>query len=232
MTKPLLIVTGDSYQSNDPKYPGLHWSEKLHDDFEVVNLAVAGASNTCIADQVLFAFENYDPTYFFVGFTTAGRVEYNFNENTQKQKPTHKWHTNCEIRIKTDKQWKLDADMYELLDFNAWMLRESLLVAQVLDIIKNNKVKYTWAPCGFQFDFDLSGFKSKTYSPELHKRRWNTILQEDYLSKQVELCQHTYWSQNYSQDKETILSLPMFHVDNEKFQIDFAAQVKNILLSD
>lgn len=231
MSKPVLVVTGDSFQTDDPNYPGQHWSEKLHNDFEVVNLAVAGASNTCISDQVLFALDNYNPLYMFIGFTTAGRFEYKFVPDTSKQKTTHIWHTNCETEKQTKEQKLLEMSMYDLLDFNAWMLRESLIVAKILDIVKNNKIKYAWSPCGFRFDIDTSVSPDQVYARTHHEQRWNTILDPVHTNQKILLDQIMYWIKNYSNDKKTVMSLPLFHIDHEEFHADFAYQVKNILLS-
>lgn len=223
MSKPTLLVVGDSFQTEDNRYPGQHWSEMFDQTVCVVNLATAGASNTSIADQVLHGIEKYSPDYIFAGFTQAGRVEYKESPAIKKQKSSHRWHTNCEIDVKTKEQWKLDVDMYDLLDFNAWFLRESLLVAKTLDIVRKNSKAYAWTRCGFTPDINQINAAEQ-------QKRWSYIIDSDHFNCETELNPSNYYAEHYAFDKETLMSLPMFHIDHCSFHENFANEVQAKLL--
>ena len=69
-----IVVCGDSYNTYDPRYPGLHWADQLA-PHEVYRLARAGASNFSIYHQVVQS-KKFNPDMVLISFTSCPRVEF------------------------------------------------------------------------------------------------------------------------------------------------------------
>jgi len=108
MTKPTLLISGDSYMAlhkdgigtpeSVEKDNQIHWSRHLDPYFEIQNVAKAGSSNTSIVYRLVEAIKKQKPDYILIGFTDYARLEYN------------KYETNCHPSIQKDKSaynaWK------------------------------------------------------------------------------------------------------------------------------
>jgi hypothetical protein len=69
-----IVVCGDSFNTYDTRYPGLHWADQL-EPHEVYRLARAGASNFSIYHQVLQS-KKFNPDVLLISFTSCPRVEF------------------------------------------------------------------------------------------------------------------------------------------------------------
>ena len=69
-----IVVCGDSFNTYDTRYPGLHWADQLG-PHEVYRLARAGASNFSIWHQVVQS-KKFNPDVVLVAFTSCPRVEF------------------------------------------------------------------------------------------------------------------------------------------------------------
>ena len=71
-------MCGDSFNTYDPRYPGLHWADQLA-PHEVYRLARAGASNFSIWHQVVQS-KKFNPDVVLIAFTSCPRVEFTIAE--------------------------------------------------------------------------------------------------------------------------------------------------------
>ena len=69
-----IVVCGDSFNTYDTRYPGLHWADQLA-PHEVYRLARAGASNFSIWHQVVQS-KKFNPDVVLISFTSCPRVEF------------------------------------------------------------------------------------------------------------------------------------------------------------
>ncbi len=73
-----IIVCGDSFCSADTNRPSTHFSELLTDNYEVINLARGGVSNTVICLQLQTAAA-LDPDLIIFNTTDSNRTEFVYN---------------------------------------------------------------------------------------------------------------------------------------------------------
>jgi hypothetical protein len=73
-----IVVCGDSFNSYDERYVGLHWADQLA-PHEVYRLARSGASNFSIWHQVVQS-KKFNPDVVLVAFTSVPRIEYSLLE--------------------------------------------------------------------------------------------------------------------------------------------------------
>lgn len=69
-----LVVCGDSFMSQDPKFPGEHFSEILNFAYQVTNFARPGVGNVDICFQIKEALE-LNPDFVLIGYTDSARME-------------------------------------------------------------------------------------------------------------------------------------------------------------
>jgi len=75
---PKILLCADSFGTTDPKYPGLHFSEKIQHkvkDCEIINLAQGGASNFLIQLQ-LHQGLRFKPDAVILSFTVSTRMTF------------------------------------------------------------------------------------------------------------------------------------------------------------
>jgi len=75
-----IIVCGDSFCSADTNRPNTHFSELLSDNYEVINLARGGVSNTVICLQLQTA-ATLDPDLIIFNTTDSNRTEFVYNNH-------------------------------------------------------------------------------------------------------------------------------------------------------
>jgi hypothetical protein len=73
-----IIVCGDSFCSADTNKPNTHFSELLLDNYEIINLARGGVSNTVICLQLQTAV-TLDPDLIIFNTTDSNRTEFVYN---------------------------------------------------------------------------------------------------------------------------------------------------------
>lgn len=78
-----VLICGDSFGVIDPRFPNLHWSEKLAStsaEIEIFNFSVGGASNALITMQLMQGLK-FDPDFVIISFTNEHRYEQDFDIN-------------------------------------------------------------------------------------------------------------------------------------------------------
>lgn len=68
-----VVVCGDSFFAHDLDKPNTHWSELIN--YDVTNLAIAGASNHNIRLQIEYALHDLKPDLIIFNDTSSGRVD-------------------------------------------------------------------------------------------------------------------------------------------------------------
>ena len=75
-----IVICGDSFNTVDDRYPGLHWADRLA-PHEVYRLARGGCSNFSIYHQVMQS-SRFDPDVVLISFTNCPRIEFLASEPT------------------------------------------------------------------------------------------------------------------------------------------------------
>jgi hypothetical protein len=225
-----ILVVGDSFMSCDKNYPGQHWSEMLT-EHEVVNLSEPGASNVCIAGQLIQGLE-LNPDYIFIGFTSLGRIEYDIEQHQRvqyKKSPTFLWATNLQKNFLNDSQLKYYQDTVKYQSIDAWQLRESLVVGQCLQIIKDSKIPFAWSPQAYEL-----GHASRMSSDNRTQLRYQHITRKyDILSNldlapfKIDYNLAKIWATEYVVKGANLMDHANFHVDQGDHQQLFAQLVKS-----
>ena len=78
LTNKALYICGDSFSSTDIRWPNFHWSERLAQElpeFQIKNLAYAGATNLSIASQIEKALADPDTAFVIVNGSDVFRID-------------------------------------------------------------------------------------------------------------------------------------------------------------
>lgn len=115
VTRPRLLIVGDSFFSQDKKFPTQHWSEMLP-DYDVDNRAVPGHS-ICMILRDLVEGLSAGADAVAVGFTGPGRIEFK-NPNPEPDFD-RLWITSQHQQMLTQDQ-KLLMTLYQSLTEPVW----------------------------------------------------------------------------------------------------------------
>lgn len=208
--KPKLLVVGDSFMTNDIRYPGHHWSEMIT-EYEVINLAQGGASNFIINYNLMQGLK-HQPDAVVIGFTDPFRIEVSskislVKDTTVFSRVSSKWITNlyhgylnddCQAYIKTYRHLQDD-------DLNG--NKAALEVLGILSFLKQQNIKTVFSYGLFE------GFLTQGF---IHLR----ILAELEKFKESKLDHNLV---DYITDiNDTDIA---FHVNDQKQQRKFAKEV-------
>ena len=207
MTKPKLLVVGDSFMSRDSRYPGEHWSEMIT-EYKVINLAQIGASNFIINFNLMQGLEQ-QPDAVVIGFTDPFRVEVSSQDdlvnNTKVfDRLPSRWITNSWQAHITDNCQQYIKNIRYLQNDDLNGNKGALEILGMLTFLKQKQIK-TLFSYGLFEGYLTQGFIPKTTLTELEK--FNPIKINQNLSD--------YYT-------ETDVA---FHVHDQKLQKKFAEEV-------
>lgn len=202
-----LLVVGDSYMSQDKRFPGGHWSE-MTEGYEVINAAQPGSSNAMVALALLDNLEKYPDIHSVViGGTSFLRVEFK-NHNDSPGEPIY--YTGNHAHLTTPEQKKIVNDSLLKLPHEFKFLNSFLLFIGLLSILEAKGIK-------FAFSLGLLEKTSQGIDPQILKYSW---ILERFNKYQVQL---TLVDKPYN-DKD-----PLFHIADQNIQKQFANEVMEIL---
>ena len=196
-----ILVCGDSYFVTDPKFPGLHWSEKLlgmSEKIEVCNLSFGGCSNALITLQLMQGLK-LDPDFVILSFTNEHRYESDGNINSV---PFNLTADSISAYIK--ERYKPNPK-YNILTLseNFEKIKNYFYIMFCLQTLKEKKVNFCFSLGGFEYQQDYTALLRSNFIE-------NNI--SDYAKHELSL---NLW---YHGQK----SSPCFHVDKEEVQMLFA----------
>ena len=213
-----VLVCADSFGVPDPKFPGLHWIEKILNfsaNIEVCNMSYGGASNALIVLQLLQGLR-LKPDFVILSFTNENRYEFDKDINAMPAD-----FTPLELadypkqRYTTNRRYQVDnIDPFSLKLLESWMvgarsenfekLKNYFFICFCLMTLKTQNIPFCFSLGGFEFEQDYSALVNSNYLQ-------NFIT--DYLDN--ELKTNLWFYQNGT-------TIPCFHVDNDRALTLFA----------
>lgn len=206
--KKKLLVVGDSFMCQDPRYPGQHWSELLP-DFDVINLGRSGWSNCLIALTLMEYVSANVPDAVVLGFTDPLRLEF---AAQGRHGPENAWITSNHRDVLTADE-KLCRDYFTVTrDLQLEANKSAMLIGNLLGMLKDMQIP-------FAFNYMLfESFLSQI--TELQQQRLSQF-QNQQIPYNLAMDEPDAWAK----------SDPMFHVLDINKQKKFAMQVKEVLTS-
>ena len=210
-----ILICGDSFCVDDPRFPGLHWTEKmlnLSEDIEIANLAYGGCSNALIVLQLMQGLQ-LNPDFVIISFTSHNRYEYDKDINAcpdeltdqalahyiKQRYTTNKYQDNATANSLTDK-WMLTAasDNFE-------KLKNYFYIDYCLSTLESKGIGFCYSLGGFEYQQDYTQLINSNFLP-------NKLA--NYIKCELPI---NLWYYD-SKDKNG----PYFHVSKEDVQTLFA----------
>ena len=204
-----ILICGDSFCVTDPKFPMLHWSEKLlekSENINVFNLANQGCSNALITEQLLRGLL-LAPDFVILSFTAPLRFE---TDNNIDAKP-----------------YSLTADDFKTYQASRYIMQASGTRA-IVDKLKLSSRNFeelknyfhiltclmTLQAQNINFLFSLGGFE----------KNYTTLLRSNYVKNFIPLFDQKEMSINLWDHSDNTISknVPIFHVSNGIIHDQFA----------
>ena len=232
-----VLICGDSFGIVDPRFPGLHFSEKLQ-NCDVINLARGGASNAMINVQLHQGLQ-HNPTHVIMLFTAQWRSEYNIYLSGL---------TNSELKhcMPGDKNDNWSVDEIKAFNENAYITSPYLKVRGVKHITDayEGHLKYYFTDyesiktyfhvmgmfdrltlLGIPFCFSFGGFAHDYFEcrDRIFTRNYLKNTLETYLPRSTSL---NLWDHA---DQSGNNKVPFHHVKDDAVQTEFARQCEEIL---
>lgn len=196
-----ILICGDSYCVTDPKFPKLHWSEKLADmseHLEIFNLAYGGCSNALITLQLMQGL-TLNPDFVIISFTNEHRYESDANVDAM---PYELSADSISAYLKQRYKTNPNARLLELSE-NLEKIKNYFYIMGCLQTLKQK---------GINFCFSLGGFE--------YQQDYTALLRSNFLENNVnEFLAHELSLNLWYHGKK--LS-PFFHVDKEEVHTLFA----------
>ena len=206
--KKKLLVVGDSFMCQDPRYPGQHWSELLP-NFDVINLGRSGWSNCLIALTLMEHVSTNMPDAVILGFTDPLRLEF---AAQGRHGPDRQWITSSHNSVLNADE-KLCRDYFTVTrDLQLEANKSAMLIGNLLGMLKDMQIP---------FAFNYMMFES--FLPQIAE------LQQQRL-RQFQNQQIPY---NLAMDDPDAWARfdPLFHVLDINKQKKFAMNVEQVLTS-
>ena len=203
-----MVVIGDSYMRRDPDYPGQHWSEMM-DGYEVIPMAVSGASIGIILYQFWRALREVTPDCMVIGLTAEDRIEFDV-QGGDFPRDGVPFVTNRLVSHITGEQKDLATLFAVHTSAQMMRMRAYTLAASMFMTLRSLKIDFAWTP-GL-LDSNLAASRSNT-------QIWRQILGE-FEPRKTPANPATHQKQT---------GKPEFHVDDPGWQAHFAQQVMTIL---
>jgi hypothetical protein len=203
-----LYVFGDSFMTQDPGYPGQHWSE-IQSEYQTVIKSQSGSSNSMIAYQV-FRCLTEPPDAVVVGFTAPYRLNFDMPAKGIINHSGRLWYNNGAVNYITEDQ-KLACEYYAATVSEKMVLLETYIIMRAIFLtLEKLHVPYAWTP--LLLDSNIAYPLSATED-------WKLIL-TDFEDKMVSLNLATY---------PDFKDSPGFHTHNHDWQQTFARQAIEIV---
>ena len=208
MTRPKLLIVGDSFFSTDTAFPGQHWSEMLP-DYQVINCAYPGNSIGIIQNDLLNGL-SWKPDVVVIGFTAANRLEFE-NSNPEPDfdrlwitTQHHKFLTRDQKLLATLSDTLLDNEMIQFKLF--WQILGTLYFLKSLNI---------------PFLYSLGIYQKHYCDVQLiqHHKEFVTGQLDQFKSHAIDLNLAMY-----PLELQTNFD-PLFHVPDPAWQSNFANEV-------
>lgn len=224
-----ILVCGDSFCIEDPRYPGLHFTDKIKNKYraDIINQSGGGASNSMIAVQFLHSM-NFEFHSVIFSFTGNFRYEYDNDLNTSmdlldslssvKQYMDNRYISSCVESNQTVKQknkdtfsWRADVISDQFENIKQWMP-----VMLCISMCEQYQIPYCYSLGGIEYQQHfLSELK---LNKPLADTRAHTI--------SCNLWDH-YDTSKWTTD--SWLKEPYFHVADDVIQQTFADNCAKIL---
>lgn len=212
-----VLICGDSFGLTDPKYPGMHFSEKILNftpEVEVLNLSYGGASNALILFQFLQGL-NFNPDFVIFTFTSCERYELD-NKISVVPKSTNWYDVNCWIkdRYKSNLQ-PITAEEKNIIDrYRLGVASESFerlknysYIVNCLTIAASKNIKFCYSLGGFEY-----------------KQEYNMLLKSNYLENLIDQYRACELKTNLWNYPNLNKSDCYFHLANDNIQGLFASE--------
>lgn len=216
-----ILICGDSFCVPDPKFPLLHWSEKIakvNSDYHLDNIAIQGCTNAQICLQVNQGIKFLRPDFVIISFTQYDRYEIDRNL-------TAKFDSNSAPDLRKFYFDRYHTNMYDLPETQEKIRiinrYQTLAASENFEKIKNyfyiemicNKLTVQ----GIPFCFSLGGFCfTIDYNQFLEYNKFDCVTQK--YSNQV--IKTNLWSNELAIKR----SQAIFHNENEQTQSAFASE--------
>ncbi len=194
-----VLICGDSYCVTDPKFPKLHWSEKLLDsseNIEVSNLAYGGCSNALISLQLLQGLK-LNPDFVILSFTNEYRYESDANIDAMPHNLTAE-----SLSAYIKERYNVGASARGLSE-NFEKIKSYFYIMFCLQTLKQKGINFCFSLGGFEYQQDYTALLRSNFIE-------NKIT--DYSAQELPL---NLW---YHGKKLS----PFFHVDKEEVHTLFA----------
>jgi hypothetical protein len=210
MTRPKLLIVGDSFFSKDKNFPNQHWSEMLP-DYEIDNRAWPGNSINIIQFNLLEGLRDR-PDAVVIGFTNPARIEFVNN----MANIAGRWVTSLHQTVLTSDQKLMITLHTALADYNLINFGAFWQILGILHFLKNLNIPFVYSLGTFQLQVQ--------FTPALIDN--NTVVNAEIAQfKEHELRPNLA---TYPEKLQQVQS-PVFHVPDPAWQIEFATDVKTKL---
>lgn len=208
VTRPKLLIVGDSFFSRDEKFPNQHWSEMLT-DYDVINYAYPGNSVGIIQNDLLNGL-SWKPDAVVIGFTGAARLE--FENSNPVPDFNRRWITTQHHKFLTSDQKLLATLSNALLDNEITQFK---LFWQILGTL------YFLKSLNIPFLYSLGIYQCQYFNVTLiqHYKEFITGQLDQFKSHAIDLNLATY-PMELQQPFD-----PLFHVPDSVWQSGFANEV-------
>lgn len=217
-----ILICGDSFCVPDPKFPLLHWSEKIakvNSDYHLDNIAIQGCTNAQICLQLNQGIKFLKPDFVIISFTQYGRYEIDTNINPKfdassahelKKFYLNRYHTNMyDLPINKEKIDIINSYQTLAASENFEKLKNYFFIEMILS-------KLTMQ--GIPFCFSLGGFYFMPYYDQFLQYNHVDCLTKKYPNQ---LILTNLWNDRKS---ELANSQAIFHNENEQTQSAFASE--------
>jgi len=212
-----VLICGDSFAQDDPRYPGLHFSQKIANSFPIVdwklyNLASEGSSNRAIAQQMLQGMM-YNPDFVILLFTGSNRIETERNSGDPARSLNPEDIVNWNRKrytLNTESMLYVRSENGDsIVDQEVIDMQNIITAGFCLEYLKNRNIDYCWMEGGL-----------RSISKTIYEKNYiaNPLL--DHKLTQIPL---NLWDHSNGDD-------PLFHVDSEEIQESFANMCLNHIL--
>ena len=212
-----VLICGDSFAQDDPRYPGLHFSQKIANSFPIVdwklyNLASNGSSNRAIAQQMLQGMM-YNPDFVILLFTGSNRIETERNSGDPARSLNPEDIVNWNRKrytLNTESMLHVRSENGDsVVDQEVVDMQNIITAGFCLEYLKNRNIGYCWMDGGL-----------RSISKTIYEKNYiaNPLL--DHKLTQIPL---NLWTHSNGPE-------PSFHVDSEEIQESFANMCLNHIL--